>query len=60
MEAYLVAPVVHLNIVTIDVELHVLVAEHRGWLWVSMVTSHIICQHQYYAAGDQKKRNGKC
>lgn len=43
---HLVSTVIHLHVVPVHVQLHVLVAEHRGWLGVSMVAGHVISQHQ--------------
>ncbi|TRY55819.1 hypothetical protein DNTS_022300, partial [Danionella cerebrum] len=46
MVSYLISTIINLYIVSIDVELHVLVTEHSRWFGVSIVTSHIISQHQ--------------
>lgn len=50
----LIASVVHFHIVTIHIQFHVLVAKHCGRLGVSVVTSHVISQHENYVAGKEK------
>ena len=50
----LISSVVHLHVVPVHVQLHVLVAEHGGRLGVSVVTSHVISQHENYVAGERE------
>lgn len=50
----LISSVVHLHVVAVHIQLHVLVAEHCGRFGVSMVTSHVISQHENYVAEKKK------
>lgn len=50
LHCHLISSVVHLHIVSVHIQLHVLVAEHCGRFWVSVVTSHVISQHEHYVA----------
>ena len=56
MRTDLVSSVIHLHIVTIHIQLHVLVAKDCGRLGVSVVTGHVISQHQNYVAGGEETR----
>lgn len=49
----LISSVVHFHIVTVHIQLHVLVAKHCGRFGVSVVTSHVISQHENYVAGER-------
>lgn len=52
----LISSVVHLHIITIHIQLHVLMAEHCGRFGVPVVTSHVISQHQNYVAGKKREK----
>lgn len=54
----LISPVVYLHIITVHIQLHVLVAKHCGRFGVSVVTSHVVSQHENYVAGKRENHRG--
>lgn len=57
VSAHLIAAVIHLHVVPVNVQLHVLVAEHCGRLGVSVVAGHVISQHQHDVTGGDRGEN---
>lgn len=50
----LISSVVHFHIVTVHIQLHVLVAKHCGRFRISVITSHVIGQHENYVAANKE------
>lgn len=58
MKTHLISSIVHFHIVTVNIQLHVLVAKHCGRFGVPVVTGHVISQHENYVAGRRENNGG--
>ena len=50
---HLVSPVVDFDVVAVDVDVLVLVVEHRGGTGVARVARHVVSDHQQYLCTDE-------
>lgn len=54
-DEHLISTIIHLHVVSVHVQLHVLVTEHSGRSGVPVVTGHVVGEHQYDVTGEGKK-----